>query len=210
MTPENEGRIDAVAVVLAGGRSKRFGGDKRFARLGGETLLARGIRLMGELFPRVVVSANDRPPDLPPAVALVRDRYPDAGPLGGIHAALAETGAERIFVHACDIPYPSFALIRRLAAAGAAADVALCETATGLEPLHAFYRRSCLPAIEALLEAGGRRAIDFHSRVRVFRLGTADLADLPGIGAALLNVNRREDLSRALVIGAAKHLEETG
>jgi len=191
------GRIDAVAVVLAGGRSTRYGRDKRLERIDGETLLARGVRLMGELFPRVAVSANDRPDGLPAEVELVRDLVAEAGPLGGIHAALVATGAERIFVHACDIPYPSFELIRRLDAAGAAADVALCETSTGLEPLHAFYRRACLPAIRELLAAGGRKVIDFYDRVSVAKFRTADHPDIPGLATALLNVNRAGDLERA-------------
>lgn len=199
-----EPMIDAVAVVLAGGRSLRLGRDKRRERIDGEMLLSRSVRLMGGIFPRVVVSANDRPEGLPDGIELIPDCEPDAGPLGGIHAALVATGAARVFAHACDLPFPSRALIGRLDAASRGADVALCETEIGLEPLHAFYRRTCLPAIEASIAAGERKVIAFFGRVRVARVRTADLAGLPGLDAALLNVNREEDLFRARGFAAGR------
>lgn len=204
MTDDGGGKIDALAVLLAGGRSSRYGADKRLARIDGETLLARGVRILDGLFARVAVSGNDLPEPLPAGVPLLPDLVPGAGPLGGIHAALARSGEARVFVHACDLPFPCAELIRRLDAASSSADVALCESATGLEPLHAFYRRACLGPIEELLAGGGRKVIDFHDRVTVARVRMADCADIPGIAEALLNVNRAEDLARAERVAALK------
>ncbi len=189
---------NVVAAVLAGGRSERLGRDKRFARLGGESLLARAVRLMRGRFPRVVLSVaspgDTFPDDLPRDVDCVPDLIPGAGPLAGLHAALHATGADRLFLHACDLPFPSYALIERLEKACEAADAALPESPLGLEPLHAFYRASCLAAVERALAAGRRRVISFHPEIRVARV---TFADLPDAVTALFNVNRPGDLDRA-------------
>ena len=43
--------IDATAVVLAGGKSSRFGSDKALATLEGETLITRCVRGLLAVFP---------------------------------------------------------------------------------------------------------------------------------------------------------------
>jgi molybdopterin-guanine dinucleotide biosynthesis protein A len=73
-----------LGVVLAGGRSSRFGSDKALAELGGQTLLARAVdRLSGWTDHVVVVGREAAPaPTLPDWPA------PGLGPLGGLAAAL--------------------------------------------------------------------------------------------------------------------------
>jgi len=74
-----------LGVVLAGGRSTRFGSDKALAELGGRTLLARAFDTLSGHCEMVVVAGRERGPghhcvpDWP---------HPDMGPLGGIAAAL--------------------------------------------------------------------------------------------------------------------------
>ncbi|MBT8477816.1 MAG: NTP transferase domain-containing protein, partial [Gemmatimonadetes bacterium] len=82
-------RRQLLGVVLAGGRSTRYGSDKAFAELGGTSLVRRAARTLRPEAGRVVVVANDvekhRSEDLP-----VRpDRVAGIGPLGGLHTAVA-------------------------------------------------------------------------------------------------------------------------
>jgi molybdopterin-guanine dinucleotide biosynthesis protein A len=73
-----------LGAVLAGGRSSRFGSDKALARIGSETLLERGVRVMSYCCDYVVVVGRKNAP----APSLPDWPGPDAGPLGGIAAAL--------------------------------------------------------------------------------------------------------------------------
>ena len=73
-----------LGVVLAGGRSSRFGTDKASATLGGTTLLERAVAGLGKYCDTVVVAGRSVAP-----VAVIPDwPGPDRGPLGGIAAGL--------------------------------------------------------------------------------------------------------------------------
>jgi molybdopterin-guanine dinucleotide biosynthesis protein A len=73
-----------LGVVLAGGQSTRFGGDKALAELGGRTLLSRAYDTLGGFCELVVVAGRDKGP------GHVIPDWPHAGmgPLAGIAAAL--------------------------------------------------------------------------------------------------------------------------
>jgi len=73
-----------LGVVLAGGQSTRFGSDKALAELGGRTLLARAVDALSGWCDFVIVAG--RP--LAPAPTIPDWPGPDAGPLGGLAAAL--------------------------------------------------------------------------------------------------------------------------
>lgn len=116
---------DAVAIVLAGGRSSRFGpapGGKAAAEFDGESFLMRVCRTLSTEVPRVIVVAAPRQtvPALPAAAEVVRDTMPAAGPLAGLadglrHALVAGSPAPRVAVFAaCDIPLLHAAVVRLL------------------------------------------------------------------------------------------------
>lgn len=76
-----------TGIVLAGGRSSRFGGDKLAVDLDGQSLLALAIGAVAQIVDGVLV-AVERPPeellaaDVP--VALIHDRAPFEGPLAAL------------------------------------------------------------------------------------------------------------------------------
>ena len=82
------------AVILSGGKSTRMGLDKAWLMLDGQPLVERVARRILPLVREVIFSANDAGPfaelvaRLPVRARVVGDIYPDAGPLGGLHAGL--------------------------------------------------------------------------------------------------------------------------
>src|SRR5262245_8712089 len=87
-------------IVLCGGRSTRMGTPKLALPFGPETMLARIVRLLGEVCaPIVVVAAHEQelpplPADVPAEVIVARDRRPDRGPLEGLLAGLSALPAD--------------------------------------------------------------------------------------------------------------------
>lgn len=81
------------AIVLAGGRSSRFAGDKLTAEFEGATLLGTTLAGLAGVVDRVVVAGPKLPADWRGAsfslVALVRDAEPFAGPLAALANVLA-------------------------------------------------------------------------------------------------------------------------
>ena len=155
-----------MALILAGGRSSRFGSDKALARFRGEPLVARAVRLSLERFARVAVVAKT--PALyaalvPGAVALVPDADAHASPLSGLAAGLAWGGDAWAF--AVDMPFAAEsplaeALLAALLAALGDAPAAAATLDGVVQPLAAVYRGSCATLAARLAAAGaGPRAL---------------------------------------------------
>ena len=203
-------------IVLCGGRSSRMGSPKAWLDFGGETLLARVVRLVRQrCAPVVVVAApgQDVPP-LPPDVGIARDPLEGRGPLQGIAAGLqalleprpGSEGVDAAFVTSTDAPFLEPALIARLAVLrGDDHDVAVPHTDGHYHPLTAIYAGTCLPHVEALLAADRLRPFFLYERVRtrVCDAGTLladpDLANADPALRSFENLNTPEDYTRALV-----------
>src|SRR6185503_18143409 len=134
--------------ILSGGASARMGRNKALLDFRGKPLIQHQIDLLSTLFDEVIVGANDPAPYATFKVRVVPDLLSERCALTGIHALLRATTGERIFVVACDMPYLHPKLIGTLLAVPPDVDVVVPESDRGLEPLHAVYWKSCLPAIE--------------------------------------------------------------
>ena len=51
-----------TGIILAGGKSRRMGGNKAFIDAGGVPLIERVYRVLREIFPEVIIVANDAHP----------------------------------------------------------------------------------------------------------------------------------------------------
>ncbi|TYO95804.1 molybdenum cofactor guanylyltransferase [Geothermobacter ehrlichii] len=192
-----------TGIVLAGGESRRMGSDKSLLPLDGERFIERIFRLMAELFDEVLIVTNA--PELYADIACrkVPDVYRGRGALAGIHAGLRHARSPQIFVVACDMPFLRPELIRHICRTNRW-DVHVPRTASGLEPLHACYRKACLPAMERILRKGGRRIVDFFPAVRVAEMSPAVWRRHDPEGLSFLNVNTPQDyfaLRRTVLAG---------
>lgn len=136
----------------------------------------------------VFVVGRDDPAWHARGLRVVPDELPDAGPLGGIYTAISHSPCDRTLVVACDMPFLSAALLRRLADMDA--DLVIPRTGRGLEPLCAVYSRNCAGDIHARLTRGEYEAAKLPAGVRVAEIGVDN--DL-----AFVNVNTPHDYARA-------------
>lgn len=155
------------AIVLAGGRSSRFGRDKLAEPLAdGKRLLDHAVEAVTALVavPDVVVVAEpgaDRP--IPHGVRQVHDRDAYAGPLVGLAAGLGAlpSDVDRVVVVAGDMPTIVPAVLRLLdTTVRDGADAAVLEDPADPRP-HVFpiavRRAAAGDLIERELRAGTRR-----------------------------------------------------
>jgi molybdenum cofactor guanylyltransferase len=185
-----------VGLVLAGGRSVRFGGEKAVAPLDGRPLLEWAAQRLESVC--LAVAINVRAGTEAEAVAkglglpTLYDEPGDAsGPLAGVKTGLIwaeEQGARMLAVSPCDAPLlPDDLYVRLLERADGGA--AMAETSDGRQPLCAIWPVAALPAVRKAL-AGGAHPPTWQM--------------LEGIGAckvlferpeAFANINTRDDLA---------------
>jgi len=187
-----QGLPATTGIVLAGGGSRRMGSDKSLLPLDGERFIERICRVLAGLFPEVLIVTNspERYASIP--CRKVPDLHRDGGVLAGLHAGLFHARHPRIFAVACDMPFLQPELIRHLCRSGRG-DVHVPRTAGGLEPLHACYRKSCLPAMEEALLRGDRRIVAFFPEVRVVEMPPAVWRRYDPEGVSFFNVNTPQD-----------------
>ena len=187
----------AVAgLVLAGGRSLRFEGEKAAAELAGTPLILWAVRRLQRSCS--VVAANVRPGTESEGLAraaglpLLYDVPGDAlGPLAGVKVGLAwarDQGVRALAVSPCDAPLlPDDLFVRLIEAAGHGP--ALAETADGAQPLCALWPVSVLPEVtEALLGGNHPPTWRLLQSLGAARVRFAD-------AAAFANINTRADLA---------------
>jgi molybdopterin-guanine dinucleotide biosynthesis protein A len=188
-----------TGAIIAGGRATRFGGAaKGLESVGGVRIIDRVASALRESCDDLIIVANDTSASAwIPGVRVAADAREGAGPLGGIHAALAgERGAALVL--AWDSPFVPGALLRALRTAGerAGADAAVpvSHSLWGFEPLCAWYSARCLPAIERRIEAGDLRASGWQDDVTTIRVDASPWGDPDEI---FFSVNSSSDLAMA-------------
>jgi molybdenum cofactor guanylyltransferase len=146
-----------VGIVLAGGRSTRFGeGDKLIAELRDRPLFHHAVLALAALCDSViVVVAADAagPPPLPHdavvPVRVIRDQLAGIGPLAGLAAGLEAADSEQVLVAGGDQPDLAPGLLRLLSGSIRDADAAVLAEHHRPRPIPAALRRA--PALAAAL-----------------------------------------------------------
>lgn len=151
--------MNLTAFVLAGGKSTRMGRDKAFLEFEGETMITRAVNLARSVTPEVRIIGDAK--KFAPWGSVVEDIYPEHGPLGGIHAALAGTRTESNLVLPVDMPLLDARFLKFLIRKGAEAPamVTVPRTAGRLHPLCATYPKEFAGIAKRSLEAN-RNKID--------------------------------------------------
>jgi molybdopterin-guanine dinucleotide biosynthesis protein A len=207
-----------TGIVLAGGRSSRFGSDKLAAELGGRSLLALAVAAVALLVDRVLV-AVERPPeellaaDVP--VALISDRAPFEGPLAGLANVLGtvvdpDPVADVAIVVGGDMPRLAPDVLRsmldRLEEDPRIDAVLLGRPPTTVDPVGQPSRRMILPiavrvraaerAAAAAVDAGERSLQALVERIAHVELPPSAWLLLDPAANTLLDVDTAADLER--------------
>jgi len=108
---------------------------------------------------------------------VIEDVFPDCGPLGGIHAALASTGTELNLMLAVDSPFLSADVLNYLIhrARRVQSLVTVPRAGGGLQPLCAVYRREFAAVAEQSLRAGKNKIDRLFDHASTTVVGEAEL-----------------------------------
>ena len=188
-----------TGLIIAGGRSRRLGIDKRFLEIGGRPCIQRVIDAYEGLFKEILIVADATEPFMSLGVKVVVDLIPGRATLGGLYTGLHFAAHDRVFAAASDMPWLSPAAIRVVLDQALSGDIVIPELAGRLQPMHAVYAKTCLPVLHSLLEAGRLKVQDFCVRpeLRVHRIPEAAFRDVDPELRSFFNINTPEDLAQA-------------
>ena len=183
-------KAEASAIVLGGGKSRRMGHDKSMMPIAGRPMIQHIAMQLLEIFPEVIISANDLEKYAFTGLPVIPDEIEDRGPLMGITSSLAASKNDLNFVTGCDIPHIDNAFIRNLLAQAEGYDIVIpCNKHGHYEPLLAVYRKSVMDPARKIMDKGGRRIVELFDHVRV--------RTVPMLEEAWYhNLNTPEDLHR--------------
>lgn len=190
-------------VILAGGASRRMGRDKALLRLDGRPLIGLVAERLRAVTGEVIVVADHGERYRGFADRTVSDVYPGVGTLGGIHAGLLAAAHDLAVVVACDMPSLDPNVLTWFVDAADGVDLVVLRHEKGVEPLHAVYRKTCLPAIESTIRSGERCAFAFYDQIQIRYVAPEELAVLDPDLASFANVNTPVQWREAVLLSRA-------
>jgi len=164
------------AAVMAGGKSKRLGQNKALMQINGIKVLESVLNMVSPYVQKVMIITNTPEEYSFLDVETAKDVRPGFGPLSGIHSALSLASSEYVLVVSCDIPLVGSKQIEQLVSSCRGHDITIFKH-KNFEPLCAVYRRSCIDALNELIDHNECRIIDLFPTldVKVIRVNDAEI-----------------------------------
>ncbi|MBS0250100.1 MAG: molybdenum cofactor guanylyltransferase [Proteobacteria bacterium] len=200
-----------LGVILAGGRSRRFGGgDKTLAEIDGQSILTRVISRFRPQVGRLALSINGHAQRFADfgVETIIDGESPELGPLSGMLAAMdwAKAHAPNITLIATvssDIPFLPGDLVARLDAARDGG-VAIAESAGRRHPTIGLWPLTTRPDVANALArqalSVNRLAADLDAVAVTFPMRDSEGDEID----PFFNVNTRDDLDAARVLAQKK------
>ena len=194
----------ADGLVLAGGKSRRMGGEHKGNLVFHEqTFQEHVIAELKKEADCVFLSYASCVHVDDGGCQILMDEVPGIGPVGGVYSGLKNSRQEMILVAACDMPLMDIAIYRYLyqkleeeeTMNEHVYDGVVPVTEGKMHPLTAIYRRTALKVLEGQIRVQNYRMTDAVKKMDIFYV---DLTDEPRYIQMLRNINTLEDYEQLL------------
>jgi molybdopterin-guanine dinucleotide biosynthesis protein A len=195
---ETAGQPPVSGIVLAGGRSARFGRDKLAEQIGDRPMLHLAIDALAAVTSEVIVVAPpDVDPPIPETIRLVHDASPYEGPLAGCLSGLTAAREPLVLIAGGDMPSLEPAVLGFLVRAleASSADASLLEYRGRRQQLPFALRTGIgTDLVGRLLAQGERRLGALAERLTVRALREDEWRPLDPEARTLHDVDEPGDL----------------
>ena len=186
-----------IGVILAGGKSSRFGEDKALYMLNGRPMYEHVAQSLENVqaIDEIVINTNDKLKTSFKNYKVITDdpEYIDHGPLGGLYASAKEYPGQALMVISCDTPYVDSAWLDILAEeAEKTGDTVITTDNDREHPLIGVYQHDTLAELlEGQLETKrlSLKAFFENLDVQYLNIGSYNLNS-----TTLVNINRKTDI----------------
>jgi molybdenum cofactor guanylyltransferase len=196
--------LEISCIILAGGKSVRYGHDKILEKINNTNLLDRVISQLEPLCEDIIiVTANERAfTHLADRknIRIVNDIIPGMGSLGGVYTGLVESKTHQNLVVAADMPFLNQDLLRYMIDIADGYDFTLPHINNWYEPLHAIYSKNCIASAKAIFDQGKKIIVELFNYVKVRYVEAEEIDRYDPQHLSFFNINTRQDMERALKI----------
>jgi molybdopterin-guanine dinucleotide biosynthesis protein A len=196
-----------TSIILAGGKSSRFGRSKLLETIEGKSLIQWVVDRLATISTEIIIATAQGeaiPCSSTVRIKTVADIYPEKGPLGGIHSGLTASPSSQAIVVSCDIPFLSVSLLKYMTQFCPAFDIVVPRIKNKLEPLCAVYAKNCLAPIQELLERDERQIRKLFSMVKVKYVEEDEINRFDPEHLSFFNINSQAELDKARKLAAKK------
>jgi molybdopterin-guanine dinucleotide biosynthesis protein A len=183
-------------IILAGGKSRRYGENKALVKINGIPLIKRVLGVMETLFSSIILITNTPETYSFLNLPMFEDKIKGLGPLGGIYTGLDVISEKAGFFVACDMPFLNPDLIRYQVTARQGYDVVVPTFSGKFEALHALYTQNCLPEIGRMIYAGVYQTIRLFRSVSVRYVEEGEIRRFDPELKSFSNINKPEELRK--------------
>lgn len=154
-----------TGIVLAGGKSRRFGSEKGLVLFDGRPLVEYAIQTLKQICGTILISANTAAYEKFDC-RIVYDEVKDIGPMGGIYSALRQSVTSNNMILSVDSPFISSSLLRYIYSKRENSMICVpCFGENKYEPLIGFYSKEVLPFMEKFINMGNYKLPDLFREV---------------------------------------------
>ncbi len=194
-------------VVLAGGKSSRFGKEKALVQFESKPLVKWTMDIIENVVDEMILSLSSQTDIskfiklLGEKVIIVKDAKPDLGPISGLLSSFREAKGEFVAVAPCDSPFIKIELYDLLFKKAKGHDGAVPFINNFWEPLHAVYKReSLIFALEKAISKGKNRPTDAYSYLDIEKVTQKELKTFDDENLSFININTKDDILYATKI----------
>ncbi|MCQ2492145.1 MAG: molybdenum cofactor guanylyltransferase [Lachnospiraceae bacterium] len=173
-----------AGYILSGGKNSRMQGRKKlFLTFQKTPFYTHIIKAMSSLH-AIYLSVDQIAPYEETGLPLIKDIYPEIGPVGGIYTGLIKCEEDALFVTACDMPLIKKEHVETLIEIFEKNEdcVVIAQSGGRLHPLFGIYPKSILPVLTSMIEEENYRVRDVAKRTKTI------VVTLPEDGS-LKNIN---------------------
>jgi len=195
---------DVAGAVLAGGKSRRFGSDKRFFKLNDKTLLEIMCEKLRSVFETKYISTEknfeaklSKHKIEISDFKIVPDKYDDIGPISGIVSVLYEISQIGCVFVPCDMPFLPKKILLFLPEFKEF-DIVYFNLNGKIYPIPGYYSKNLISEIEKMISKGifALKYLIQNYDGKKLELGEKDLEKLGVKIEYMKNINEPQSLQR--------------
>jgi len=186
------------AIILAGGKSSRFGTNKALYKLEQKPMLINIIEKLDPLFDKIYVIGNKNYDyENLNKVEYLTDEIPNKGPLGGLYTGLKATDSDYNYLQACDMPFVCkeyLEYMKNHIQINSDYDAYIPEKNGYLEPFVGIYKKNIKVEVLDLIREEKLNFDNLFEKIKINRIAEDKIEEIADTDRIFFNINKKEDL----------------